>query len=87
MKSIYVLLLTDFLLFFLDFHRANISLELSFLDSMIVLSIFESNLRLFFKGGELISVLEHQVHQTLHVDLDLNLMLFLKVLVLSLLVS
>jgi hypothetical protein len=54
---------------------------------MLVLGVFQRDLRLLFQGSELISVLEHKMHQTLHVDLNLDLMLLLKVLVLALLVS
>ena len=57
------------------------------MEAMLVLGVFQRDLRLLFQGSKLISVLEHKMHQTLHVDLNLDLMLLLKVLVLALLVS
>ena len=53
---------------------------------MLILRVLQRNLCVFLKRGELICVLKHQMHQPLHIDLYLDLVLLFQVLVLPLLV-
>ena len=54
---------------------------------MVILSILECDLSLLLELGQLIEVLEHQVLHSLLVDLDLDLVLLVQVLQLTLLVT
>ena len=54
---------------------------------MFIFRIFEGNLSFFFQISELVGVLEHQMHEALHVDLDLNLVLLFEILEFSLFVT
>lgn len=87
MKRIFILLLTLFLLFLSHFQWSQVLFELSFLDSMLIFRVLESNLCLFLQISELVSVLEHQVHQSLHVNLDFNLMFLFQILNFTIFVS
>lgn len=87
MESIFVLLLPLFLFLLLDTLCSQVLLKLTFVDTMLVFCVFESDLGLFLQIGELVSVLEHQVHQPLHVNLDFDLLFLLEVLQLPVLVA
>jgi hypothetical protein len=54
---------------------------------VVVFSILEGDFGLLLEVGELIEVLEHQVLHALLVDLDLDLVLLIQVLQLTLLVT
>jgi len=54
---------------------------------MLILSILQGNLGLFLEGCELVGVLEHKMHESLHIDLYLDLVLLFQVLILTLLVA
>ena len=54
---------------------------------MLILSVLKRDLRLFFQRCELICVHEHQMHQSLHVDLYFDLVFFFQVLIFSLFVA
>ena len=58
-----------------------------FLVPMLVFDVLERDLGFLFQLGQLIIVLEHEVHQPLHVDLHLDLLLFFEVLVFTFLVA
>ena len=62
-------------------------LELSGVDSVLIFHILECDLVFLFQFSELIQVLEDEMLASLFVDLDLNLMLFLKILQLSFFIS
>jgi len=80
-------LLATFLFFLGNLQRYEILLKLAFGDPVLILGVLESDLRFFLQISQLVCVLEHEMHQALHVDLDLDLMLLFKILELSLLVS
>lgn len=86
-ERVQVFLLTAFLLFLGNLQRSKILLELAFDNPVLILGVLEGNLCFLLQVGQLISVLEHEMHQALHVNLDLNLMFFFQILKLSLLVS
>jgi len=87
MESICILLLPRFLLLFRHFLRPQIRLQLPFPDAMFILPILQGDYCLLLQRGQLIGVLEHEMHQPLHVDLDLDLVFFFQVLVLALFVA
>jgi hypothetical protein len=76
-----------FLLFLLDLKSPNILLEFPLLDAVVIFSVFQRYLGLFFQLSELIEVLEDQVLHTLFVDLNLYFMLLREILELSLLIA
>jgi hypothetical protein len=80
MQSVLVFLLSLFLLLLLNTLSSEVLLELTFLNSVFVFSILERDLGLLLEVGELISVLEHEMHESLHVDLNLDLLLLLQIL-------
>jgi hypothetical protein len=80
MKCIFIFLLPLLLFLLLNTLRSEILLELTFLYSVLVFSILKGDLGLLLEVGELISVLEHKVHESLHVDLNLNLLFFFQIL-------
>lgn len=86
-ECINIFLLTRLLLFLLDFECSEILLKLAFLDSVFILRVLKCDLSLLLEVGELISVLEHQMHKTLHVNLNFNLMFLFEILKLSLFVT
>ena len=75
------------MLLLLDFEGADILFKFPLYYSVVVLSILEGDFSLFLQVGELVEVLEDQVLHALLVDLDLDLMLLVKVLQLTLLVA
>ena len=86
-QGIEILSMPHFLLFLADLERSQILLELSGVDAVLIFHVLESDLVLLFQFSELIQVLEDEMLAPLLVDLDLNLMLFLKILQLSLFIS
>jgi len=86
-EAVEVFFLTLVLLFLLDFEGPIVLFELPFIYSVLILSILQGNLSLFFHLGHLIPVLEHEVHQTLHVDFDFDLVFFFQILLLTVLVA
>jgi len=54
---------------------------------VLVLRVLQGNLGFLLEISKLVGVLEHEMHQALHVNLNLNLMLLLEILELSLLVA
>ena len=87
MQRISILLLTCVLLLLRYLQTAQICLQLPLLHPMFIFCVLQRNLGLFLQSRQLIRVLEHQMHQSLHVDLDLDLVFLLQVLILALLVT
>lgn len=79
--------MSDLLLFLLYFETSNVLFQLSLLDPMIILPIFELYLGLFFELRQLIKVLEHQVLHSLFVDFHFDLIFLRKILEFSLFIS
>ena len=86
-QSVQILHVSNLLFLLLDFECADILLELSLNDAVVVLSVLESDLGLFFELSELVKVLEDQVLHSLFVYLYFDFMLLRQILQLSLLVS
>lgn len=86
-QSVKILHVSNLLFLLLDFECADILLELSLNDAVVVLSVLESDLGLFFELSELVKVLEDQVLHSLFVYLYFDFMLLRQILQLSLLVS
>lgn len=86
-QSVNVLLLTALLFFLLNFERSQVLLQLTFVNPVLVLRVLEGDLRFLLELRKLVGVLEHQVHQSLHVNLDFNLVFLLQVLELPLFVT
>ena len=78
--------MSDLLLLLLDLEAADVLLQLSLLDSVIVLPILKLDLGLLLQLRQLVQILEHQMLDPLLVDLDLDLVLLVEVLQLPLLV-
>ena len=75
------------LLFLLHFEGAQILLQLTLVNAMLILGILELDLCLLLHHGLLVKVLEHQMLEPLPEDLDRYLVLFFKVLEFTLLVT
>mmetsp|Transcript_30056 Transcript_30056/g.40705 ORF Transcript_30056/g.40705 Transcript_30056/m.40705 type:complete len:246 (-) Transcript_30056:22-759(-) len=58
-QGVQVLLLSHFLLLLLDFKRSQILLKFTLIDTMLVFSIFQSNLSILLELSQLIQILEH----------------------------
>lgn len=85
-QRIQEILVTHLLLLLGHLQRPDVLFQLALGDPMLVLNVFEGDLRVFFQLSQLVLVLENQVLQTLLVDLDFDLVLLLQILELSLLV-
>ena len=86
-QSVKVLLVTDFLLLFGNFEGSQILLELTLVDAVLIFNIFQGDLSFFLKLSELIEVLKDKMLTSLLVNFNFDLMLFLKILQFSFLVS
>lgn len=86
-QSVQILHVSNLLFLLLDFECADVLLEFSLNDAVVVLSVLESDLSLFFELSELVKVLEDQVLHSLFVYLYFDFMLLRQILQLSLLVS
>jgi hypothetical protein len=78
-ESIWILFLSDFLLFISNFERSQVLFELSLVDPVLVFNILDSDLRLLFQLCQLIQVLEEQVLCFLSVYFLLDLMTLLQI--------
>ena len=87
MESIFVFSVSALLLLLLNDEGANVLLELTFVNTMLVFGVLELDLSFFLKLGLLVDVLEHQVLQPLLPDLDGDPVLFFKILVFSVFVA
>ena len=85
-QRIQEILVTHLLLLLGHLQRPDVLFQLALGDPMLVLNVFEGDLRVFFQLSQLVLVLENQVLETLLVDLDFDLVLLLQILELSLLV-
>ena len=86
-ESVLVLSLTNFLLLLLHFKRAQVLLQLTFVNAVLVLSILKFDLALLLHHGLLIKVLEQQMLQSLPPNLDRDRIFLLQVLIFSILVT
>ena len=86
-ESNLVVFLSGLLLFGLHLEGTQVLLELTLVDSVLVLSVLQTNLGLKFDHGLLIQVLEHEMLQSLSPDLDGDGVLLLQILELTVLVS
>lgn len=78
--------MSDFLLLLGHFDSSNVLFELSFLDSVLIFDVFQSDLSFFLKISELIKIVEDKMLTSLSVDFQFNLMLLTQVLKFSLLI-
>jgi len=78
---------SDRLLLLGHFQCAQVLLQLTLLNTVFVLRVFQSDLSFFLQLSQLVKVLENKMLQLLFVDLDGDLVLLFQVLVLSFLVS
>ena len=69
-ESVSVFSVSCLLLLLLDDKGANILLELTFLNAVLIFGILELNLSFFLQLSLLVNILEHQVFQSLLPDLD-----------------
>lgn len=60
-ESVTVLSLTNFLFLLLHLQSAQVLLELTLIDPVLVLAILELNLRLLLDHGLLVKILEHEM--------------------------
>lgn len=79
-ESIQILLVSLLLLLDAHFDGSKILLKFSLVDAVLILDVFKSDLSFFLKLSQLIKVLEDQMLGSLLVDLDFDLMLFIKIL-------
>ena len=86
-QRVTVFRLADFLLLLLDFEGAQVLLELTLINAVLIFGVLELDLSLFLHHGLLVKVLEHKMLQSLSPDLDRDGVLLLQVLVLTVLVS
>ena len=86
-QSVRILCLAHLLLFLLHFEGTQVLLKLTFIDSVLVLSILELNLSLFLDHCLFVEILEEQMFESLPPDLDRDVILFAQVLMLSVFVT
>lgn len=79
--------MADLLLFLGYLERADVLLELTFVDSVFVFCVLKLDLGLLLELSKLVQVLEDQMLDALLVDLDLDLILLSQVLQLALFVA
>ena len=79
--------MSDLLLFLAHLQSSQVLLQLTLINAVFILDVLERNLGFLLELSELIEVLEDKMLAPLLVNLNLNLVLLLQVLQLTLLVS
>ena len=86
-ESVAVLSLAHFLLLLLNFESAQVLLQLTLVDAMLIFAILELDLRLLLHHSLLVQILEHEMLETLAPDLDRNGVLLLQILMLTVFIT
>ena len=86
-QSVTVLGLTNLLFLLLHLQCAQVLLQFTLIDPMLILAILELDLGLLLDHGLLVEILEHEMLEPLAPDLDRDRVLLLQVLVLAIFVS